>query len=332
MKIILDAFGGDNAPLEILRGAAAAVRSQDVDIILTGDAGKIRAVMEENAISSDRMEIVHAPEVVEMCDDPAASVRQKRNSSMMVGLSLLAEGRGDAFISAGSTGALLAGATFLVKRIKGIKRAALAPLLPCNGGSMMLIDCGANVECRPEYLEQFGVMGSLYMEKVAGVENPRVGLVNIGTEDTKGSELQRAALPLLRASKIRFTGNVEARDIPLGAVDVAVCDGFTGNIVLKMAEGMGKFFSAQLKGIFYRNLATKLCALGVKKGIAAFKKSMDASEAGGAPLMGIAKPVIKAHGNSNARAIECAVRQAKSFAGSGMIEAITAYYAAPDKE
>lgn len=326
MKIILDAFGGDHAPLEIIKGAAAAVLSQDVDILLVGKKEEMERVMKENAISSDRIELFHADTVVEMCDDPTAVVRAKKDSSMMVGLAMLAEGKGDAFISAGSTGALLAGATFIVKRIKGVKRAALAPLLPVKGGSLMLIDCGANVECRPEYLAQFGLLGSLYMKKVCKIENPRVGLINIGTEDSKGSNLQREALPLLREEKeINFLGNVEARDIPLDVIDVAVCDGFTGNIILKMAEGMGKFFSGQLKEIFYQNFKTKLCALGVKSGIAAFKKRMDASEAGGAPLMGISKPVIKAHGNSNARAIECAIRQAKDFAESGMIEEITAY-------
>ncbi len=322
MKVIVDAMGGDNAPLEIIKGCAAAVQSQDVDILLVGDEQIIRRLAQEQGISLARMEILHASEVITMEEDPSTAVRRKPDSSMAVGLKALAGGEGDAFISAGSTGALLTGATLLVKRIKGVKRAALSPLLPGKDGPVMLIDCGANVECTPEYLLQFGVMGSLYMKKVCGIASPRVGLANIGTEECKGGDLQRAALPLLTEGCDGFVGNVEPSNIPLGAVDVVVCDGFTGNIILKTIEGMGKFLSGKVKEVFLKNTLTKLAALAVKGGLKAFKSSLDASEAGGAPFLGISKPVIKAHGNSNARAVECAVRQAKFFAQSGMIEEI----------
>lgn len=325
MKIIVDAFGGDNAPLEILKGCELAVNELGVEIILTGNEEIINKVMSENGISKHKMEIVNAQSVITMEDDPTAVLRQKKDSSMAIGLSLLSEGKGDAFVTAGSTGAVLSGATLIVKRIKGIKRAALAPLLPTNNGYAMLIDCGANIENKAEYLAQFGVMGSAYMEKIMKVKNPKVGLVNNGTEETKGGELQLEAFKQLKEMPINFIGNIEGRDIPLGTADVVVADGFTGNVILKTVEGMGIAFSKNLKDVFYKNIKTKIAALLLKNELKEFKKKMDYTETGGAPLMGIAKPVIKAHGSSNAKAFKNAIRQAKLFCENGVIKAIEDY-------
>ena len=314
MKIILDAMGGDNAPAEILKGAAAAVAANwpELAIIAVGDEARIRACAAENNLKLDpeHFEIVHAGEVIEMCDEPAKAIRQKKDSSMVVGLRLLAEGRGDAFVSAGSTGALHVVASLLVRTVKGVKRPALATVIP-GQKPFLLLDCGANVECRPAMLEAFGVMGSVYMNKVMGVAEPKVALVNNGAEESKGTPTYVEAHGLLRANpRIRFIGNIEPRDIPSGAADVVVADGFTGNVVLKLTEGLAKFFSGKLKDMFKKSVGTKLGYLLVKGGVADFKKSMDADEYGGAPFLGAAKPVIKAHGSSNARAIQNAIRQA----------------------
>jgi glycerol-3-phosphate acyltransferase PlsX len=271
--------------------------------------------------------VAHASQVVEMSDSPASSGRDKPDSSMAVGLKMLAAGEGDAFVSAGNTGALLAGAILSVKRIRGIKRAALAPVIPTKSGGAILIDCGANLECKPGYLLQFGYMGSLYAQKVLGMDTPRVGLLNVGAEETKGTEVIKEAYQLLKgadgAGKLRFIGNVEGRDVAFGAADVVVSDGYGGNIFLKTMEGVGLFFADMLKGLFTKNIGTKLSALMVKKGLRAFKKTLDYTETGGSPLLGLQKPVIKAHGSSNAKAIKNAIRQAKIFAGSGVIPTIT---------
>lgn len=315
MKIILDAMGGDNAPAEILKGAAAAVAAYwpQVEIIAVGDAQKISAAAKENALSLEHIEIVHAAEVIDMHDEPARAVRQKKDSSMVVGLRMLAEGKGDAFVSAGSTGALHVGASLIVRTVKGVKRPALATVIPGSKGPFMLLDSGANVECRPAMLEAFGVMGSVYMNKVMGFEKPRVALVNNGAEETKGTPLYVQAHQLLAQNPhLNFVGNIEPRDIPAGGADVVVADGFTGNVVLKLTEGMAKFFSAKLKEMFKKGLGTKIGYLLLKGGVAEFKKSMDADEYGGAPFLGAAKPVIKAHGSANARAIQNAIRQAKT--------------------
>lgn len=327
MRIIVDAFGGDNAPLEILKGASDAVNEfSGHRIILSGNEEQIRTVAAENGISLDGMEIITAESVVTMEDHPDTVIKAKKDSSMAVGLKALASGEGDAFVSAGSTGALVIGSTFLAKRIKGVKRAALAPLLPTDdgvkNGQVMLIDSGANVDCRPEILLQFGVMGYYYM-KNAGIENPRVALLNVGTEDTKGGETQQKAFELLKSADINFIGNVEARDVLCGVCDVLVCDGFSGNVLLKMCEGTVGVVMSNLKGIFMKNIFTKLCYLVLKPGLKAFKKKLDYTEAGGAPLMGIAYPVIKAHGSSNAKAIKNAIGQAIKFAEGGAIEQIT---------
>lgn len=312
MKIILDAMGGDNAPAEILKGAAAATAAwPDVEILAVGDAEKIAACVKENAIEMKNIEIVNATEVIEMCDEPAKAVRSKKDSSMVVGLRMLAEGKGDAFVSAGSTGALHVGASLIVRTVKGVKRPALATVIP-GKTPFLLLDCGANVECRASMLEAFGVMGSVYMNKVMGLEQPRVALVNNGAEESKGTPTYVEAHQLLKNNKaIHFVGNIEPRDIPAGHADVVVADGFTGNVVLKLTEGLAKYFGSKLKEMFKKSLGTKVGYLLLKGGVADFKKSMDADEYGGAPLLGTRRPVIKAHGSSNARAIQNAIRQAR---------------------
>lgn len=312
MKIILDAMGGDNAPAEILKGAAAATAAwPDVEILAVGDTEKIAACVKENAIEMKNIEIVNATEVIEMCDEPAKAVRAKKDSSMVVGLRMLAEGKGDAFVSAGSTGALHVGASLIVRTVKGVKRPALATVIP-GKTPFLLLDCGANVECRASMLEAFGVMGSVYMNKVMGLEQPRVALVNNGAEESKGTPTYVEAHQLLKNNKaIHFVGNIEPRDIPAGHADVVVADGFTGNVVLKLTEGLAKYFGSKLKEMFKKSLGTKVGYLLLKGGVADFKKSMDADEYGGAPLLGTRRPVIKAHGSSNARAIQNAIRQAR---------------------
>jgi glycerol-3-phosphate acyltransferase PlsX len=263
-----------------------------------------------------------------MSDSPSASGREKPDSSLAVGLRMLANGEGDAFVSAGSTGALLAGSLFTAKRIKGIKRAALSPIVPTKKGGAILIDCGANLECKPEYLLQFGIMGSIYAQKALGMENPRVGVLNIGAEETKGLEVHKEAYKLLTAAhregKINFIGNIEGRDAMFGAADVIVSDGYGGNIFLKTMEGVGLFFADMLKGLFYKNALTKISALLVKNGLRQFKKTLDYTETGGSPLLGLQKPVIKAHGSSNAKAVKNAVRQARNFAAGSVIPEIEA--------
>ena len=319
MRIIVDAMGGDNAPAEIVKGAVEAVRELGVSVTLVGMEQQIRdCLAEEQAEDLCRqINVVNATEVVLMEDDPTGVLRTKKDSSMSVALRLLRDGEGDACISAGSTGALLAGVTLIVKRVHGIRRAALAPVMPNGGKGVMLIDCGANVECTPEYLLQFAFMGAFYAKNILGCDRPKIGLLNVGTEDTKGGELQKAVFPLLTAAKqdghINFVGNVEARDVMFGGVDVVVTDGFSGNILLKTIEGTAKFIMLNLKDIMTSNIRSKAAALVMKKKLGEFKKMVDPSEVGGTALLGIAKPVIKAHGSSDARAIKNAVIQAIRF-------------------
>ena len=308
--IIIDAFGGDNAPLSVLQGARMAIDEYGVQVILTGNEDSMRAVADANKISLDGMRLVHTERTIPVEAEPVSLLKEYEGCSMSRAFQLLAEGEGDAFVSAGSTGALVVGGTFLIKRLPGIKRVALATQIPCVGGSFLLLDSGANHDCRPEMLQQFGIMGAAYMEQVAGVKEPRVGLVNIGSEETKGTDLYVQAHQLLAASPISFVGNVEAREVPLGACDVVVADGFTGNVMLKLTEGVAKFFSGELKEIFQSSAMGKLGYLAVRGKVAQFKKKMDATEYGGAPLLGTRKPVIKAHGNSNGKAMKNAIRQA----------------------
>ncbi len=319
MKIIVDAFGGDHAPLEVLRGCAQAKEEYAVDIVLCGDENKIRDCARENGIILDDMSILHAPSVIPVEADPTTLLKEYADSSMAVGMKALKNGEGDAFVSAGSTGALVVGASLIVKRLKGVRRVGLATVIPNANKFYLLMDAGANAECRPEMLAQFGVMGSVYLEKLKGVSNPRVGLINIGAEETKGLDLHLESYKLLQKAPVNFIGNVEARGLPLGECDVAVCDGFTGNVTLKLSEGLGKYFSNELKSMFGASLRTKIAYLLLRDKVAAFKKSMDYKEHGGAPLLGAALPVIKAHGSSDAKAFKNAIRQAKEYVDNQVI-------------
>ena len=325
MRIIVDAMGGDNAPQEIVKGAVRAKRELGVDVTLVGRKEEVDACLQ--AENCTDIQVVDAREVITMEDDPSTATRRKKDSSMAVALSLLKDGQGDAVVSAGSTGALLTGATLTVKRIRGIRRAALAPVLPAGEHGVMLIDCGANVECTAEYLLQFAFMGSFYAKKIMGCSNPGVGLLNVGTEDTKGGDLQHQTFELLKKAdeegRINFVGNVEGTGVFSGEVDVVVTDGFTGNVLLKGTEGVIKYIMTQLKGVFYKSTVNKLAAAVLKGDLAAMKKSMDVNEVGGTALVGISKPVIKAHGSSNAASFFAAMRQAKAFAESGIIGDIT---------
>ena len=325
MRIIVDAMGGDNAPQEIVKGAVYAKRELGVDVTLVGRKEEVDACLQ--AENCTDIQVVDAREVITMEDDPSTATRRKKDSSMAVALSLLKDGQGDAVVSAGSTGALLTGATLTVKRIRGIRRAALAPVLPAGEHGVMLIDCGANVECTAEYLLQFAFMGSFYAKKIMGCAEPRVGLLNVGTEDTKGGDLQHQTFELLKKAdeegRIKFVGNVEGTGVFSGEVDVVVTDGFTGNVLLKGTEGVIKYIMTQLKGVFYKSTVNKLAAAVLKSDLAAMKKSMDVNEVGGTALVGISKPVIKAHGSSNAASFFAAMRQAKAFAESGIIGDIT---------
>ncbi|MDD2361584.1 MAG: phosphate acyltransferase PlsX [Oscillospiraceae bacterium] len=324
MRIIVDAFGGDNAPLEIIRGAAQAANEYGVGIILTGSESIIRRVAAEDGIDLNGISIVDAPDVISMEDEPRSILKEHKDCSMAEGLRRLAAGEGDAFVSAGSTGALIMGGTFIVKRIKGVSRAALAVLMPGDKGPFMLLDVGANADSRPEMLLQFAHMGSIYMSSIMGEGKPvTVGLVNVGTEDTKGGELQHAAFALMKESGLNFAGNIEARDIPLGVVDVAVADGFTGNVILKLTEGVADVLLKNIKSVFLTNAVTKLAGLIIKPYLKGLKKKMDTSEYGGAPLLGLSKPVIKTHGNSKAAAVKNAIRVAAEFAEKGVIEQIS---------
>ena len=328
MKLIIDAMGGDNAPLEIVKGALSGQKRWGVDVTLTGDTAAILQALEacgEKTLPQG-MEIVHTTETVEMCDDPATVFRRKKDTSMGVGLTMLRDGRADAMVSAGSTGALLTGATLIVKRIRGIRRAAMGPVIPTASGRAILCDCGANAECTPEYLLQFAYLGSYYAQRVMGIEKPRVGLLNIGAEEEKGDTLRHETYALLKeageAGRIHFIGNVEANEAMMGTADVIVTDGFTGNVMLKTMEGVGSFAGSALKAMFKKNLLTKLAALCVMPGLNAFKAKLDPNKVGGTAFIGISRPVIKAHGSSNAEAIENAMGQAVQVARSGIIRDI----------
>lgn len=321
MNIIVDAFGGDNAPLEVIKGCSRAEKELGVQITLSGSSGIIKKTAEENGIDISGMEIIHTESVIDIHEKPTEIIKSRADCSMALGLKALCDNGGDAFVSAGSSGALVVGSTFITKRIKGIKRVVMAPILPTASGHVMLVDGGANDDCRPEMLLQFGMMASVYMEKIKGISKPKIGLINIGAEDTKGRELEIESYKLLKASGLNFCGNLEARELPKGAVDVAVTDGFTGNVVLKLYEGMGSFFAGKLKEI-YSGFFGKLSALLVYGKIKALKKQMDYTEEGGAVILGVSKPVIKAHGSSDAKAFFNAVRQAKACVDGNVTQTI----------
>ncbi len=330
MKIILDAMGGDNAPDIVVEGAMLARKELNHEIILVGDEEKIRESAERQNIKFDEgIEIVHCTEQITMEDSPL-SVREKADSSLRVGFKLLKEGAGNAFVSAGNTGALHAGSTLYVHRIKGVLRSAIATILPLEK-PVLLIDSGANATVDAAHLYQFAIMGSIYMEKIFGIEEPTVGLLNIGTESKKGTPMHVEAFELLsKAENINFIGNVEGKEVPFGKCDILVTDGFTGNVFLKTVEGMASFFSQKLKKMFKANPASMMSALLVKRQINELKSSFDASEYGGAPFLGIAKPVIKAHGSSDAIAIKNAVKQAVFYYNTGIIMDISKQAVLPE--
>ena len=324
-KIIVDAFGGDNAPDEIIKGCRMAADELGVEIILTGREDEIRKAAARLEVNISDFEIVDCPDIVTMDDEATDVARRLKNSSMAVGMRMLREGKGDAFASAGNSGAMVAGATLLVQRIKGIKRVGFAPMLPNMNGFFMLCDSGANVECTPDMLEQFGLMGSVYMKKVMGIENPRVCLLNNGTEVHKGTEVHREAYTLLsQREDINFVGNMEGRDIPVDGADVVVCDGFSGNIFLKTYEGVAMALMDKIKGVMTMNLKNKLAAAVVYKDMKALKKSMDYNEYGGAPILGCTKPVFKVHGSAKAKTLKSAIALCAKYAETGIIEEIAA--------
>lgn len=324
MKIVIDGFGGDNAPDEVLKGAALAVEGLGIEVAVTGDLSILEERMNALKINRKGIELIPSEGVMTTEDNPRSILKEKAGTSMGVAFNMLARGDVDAAISAGSTAAIVIGGTMIEKRIKGVKRTALVPLMPCRGGTRYcVLDGGANIECRPEMLQQFAIMGSCFMEKTMGIKNPRVGLLNIGTEDEKGRELEHETKKLLENTPVNFVGYVEAREVPLGAVDVLVTDGFTGNVYLKACEGMGALMKDALKSIFFANLLTKLGALCVKKQLGVFMKQMDYKTIGGSPLLGTAKPVFKAHGSSDAIAFFGAFRQAKMFVENNAIVEMT---------
>lgn len=314
MKILVDVMSGDNAPLDLIRGSIEAANDYGNDeIVIIGDENVISDITVKNDLQlADNMTIQHASDVINMEDRALAVVREKRESSMSIGLRMLAEGKGDAFVSAGNTGALITGATLIVKRIPGINRAAIASILPLTC-PVLLMDSGANLNVTSDNISQFAFMGAKYMEKIYGVERPRVGQLNNGTEYNKGNALQIESYQMLSESGLNFVGNVESKDVPFDVCDVLVCDGYTGNIFLKSVEGMGKFLMLTLKDVLKTNVATVMSTLTMKNKLSDIKHRFDSSEHGGAPILGISKPVIKAHGSSNANAIKNAIRQAIFF-------------------
>lgn len=318
MRVIIDAMGGDNAPEEILKGVLVAAEKTDANFTLVGNSETIIRCIENSQANISRFEIINAENVITMDDNPLTAIQRKKDSSMVVALKLLADGKGDTLVSAGNTGALFSGATLIVKRANGIKRAAIGTLLP-GTKPCLLLDAGANVTVTEEYLEQFAVIGSSYMQTMYGIKNPEVGILNNGTEECKGTSLQIEAGKRLRANEnINFIGNVEASAVMAGVCDVVVCDGFTGNIFLKASEGMGKQILSALKDVYSENIVTKLSYILVRKKIRKIKKRFDSSEHGGSPFLGISKPVIKAHGSSDALAFENAIFQAMRYAESQM--------------
>lgn len=324
MKIVVDAFGGDYAPQEIVAGAVKALQeNQDVNVVLVGDKDKITEILQNLVFVSDRLEIVHAPDVVTMDDVPTVAIRTKKTSSIVVAFDYLKENEDAmALVSAGSTGATLTGAVLKLGRIKGVSRPALAPLLPTvNDGNVMLLDAGANAECKPENLMHFAIMGNEYM-KAMGIKKPRIALLNIGTEEEKGSEMIKETHALLKNSDLNFVGNIEARDVMRGNVDVVVADGFSGNICLKTIEGTAEILFGEIKDVSHSSLKNKLGALMLKKGLYSIKKKYDYRKVGGAPMLGVSKIVLKCHGNSKADSIATTINQAYTLAKNNLIEKV----------
>ncbi len=324
VRVVVDAMGGDNAPEEIVKGAVEAAASrEDIQIIFTGREEVIKQELAKYEYPADRVSIVNATEVIETAEPPVNAIRKKKDSSIVVGMNLVKKKEADAFVSSGSTGAVLVGGQVIVGRIKGVERPPLAPLIPTKTGVALLVDCGANVDARPSHLVQFAKMGSIYMENVVGVKNPRVAIVNIGAEEEKGNALVKETFPLLKACKdINFIGSVEARDIPAGVCDVIVCEAFVGNVILKLYEGTGSVFLSMIKQGMMGSLRSKIGALLVKPALKKTMKSFDASEYGGAPLLGLNGLVVKSHGSSKAKEIRNSVIQCAQFTQEGITEKI----------
>lgn len=322
MKIIIDAMGGDNAPYAPVKAAVQAVKELDVKIILVGQTQVLKKELSGYDYDEDKISIANADDVISNHEEPARAVRSKKGASVVVAANMLKNGEGDAMLSMGNTGALLASGLLIVGRIKGVLRPALATLLPSNKGPKMLIDAGANTNCKAENLVQFGIMGSIYMKNVLGIDSPTVGLMSNGEEEGKGDELTKETYPLLKKAPVNFIGNIEGRDVMEGTADVITCDGFVGNVILKTVEGMGHVVSDKVKGMFKKSIFTKLGAVFVMNGLKEFKQTMDYREYGGAPLLGTKKPVIKGHGSSDAKAVFSAIYQAKKFVETNVIDDI----------
>lgn len=314
-KVVLDAMGGDLAPVEMVKGAVEAInREKNVKVFLVGQEEIIKAELAQYTYDKERIEIVHAAEVIETAEPPVNAIRRKKDSSIVVGMKMVRDAKADAFVSAGSSGAILVGGQTIVGRIKGVERPPLAPLIPTAKGVSLLIDCGANVDARPSHLVQFAKMGSIYMEHIVGMKNPTVGIVNIGAEEEKGNALVKETFPLLKEAKdIHFVGSVEARDIPDGAADVIVCEAFTGNVILKLMEGLASTLVKKLKKGMLSSARTKLGALLVKPAIKDTMKEFDTSEHGGAPLLGLKGLVVKTHGSSTSKEVANSILQCIAF-------------------
>ncbi len=323
MKIIVDAMGGDNAPLEIIKGTMLAVDEYAIDeVLLLGDENVINDCVKDNNITLKNTRIINCTQVIDNCDDARTVLKGKPDSSMAVGFKLLNDGEGDAFVSAGNTGAITVGATLITKRIKGVKRPAIASVMPSANKPFVLMDCGANAECKSEYLCQFGLLGSIYMQNIFGVANPTVALANNGTEETKGTPVIKEAYRMMKSAAYNFIGNIEGRQIPFGDADVVVADGFTGNLILKTYEGVAKVLMQGIKNAFYKNTLSKISYLGVRSGINDMKTQFDYKEYGGAVMLGVRKPVIKAHGSADARCFKNAIKQAVMFLQTDLINKI----------
>lgn len=325
MKIILDGMGGDNAPFEIVKGAVEASKFIEHEIVIVGKEDEIKKALKKfsGKYPENRISVFHASEVITNDDAPVKAIRKKKDSSMVVGLNMVKNKEGDIFISAGNTGALMAGGLFVLGRIQGIDRPALASIYPIMGGRpSLLVDAGANAECKPNNLLEFAAMGSIYMEKVIGVNNPRVGLVNLGVEETKGSTLTKAAYELIEKSPVNFIGNVEAREVPKGVCDVIVCDGFVGNVILKLTEGLAWNILKLLKKKFTDGFKAKLGAAFLVGKMKELKEEFDYSEYGGAPILGIKGPVVKMHGSSEANSVKNTIIKAVPYAGENVVQII----------
>ncbi len=324
IRVALDAMGGDNAPGEIVKGAVQAVKERDnIHVILTGDKDAVSQELSKYEYPKDQIEIVPTTEVIEMSESPVNAIRTKKDSSMEVAITMVKNGEADAVVSAGNSGALLVGGQVIVGRLKGIERPAMAPLLPTAKGVSILIDCGANVDARPSHLVQFAQMGSIYMEKIVGVKNPTVGIVNIGAEEEKGNALVKETFPLLKeCPNIHFIGSVEARDIPAGFCDVIVCEAFVGNVILKLYEGLGNMLIKEIKDSMMTNLRSEIGGFLVKPALKETMKKFDASEYGGSALLGLKGLVVKSHGSSDAREIQQTIYQCEQFKEMNVIEVI----------